>query len=226
MLVRWSNRLICKINPSVYLFVEIAAEVVWSLIEHLEDEQGNLPVELRILLFIEHFLQGLYKIVPPGDKCLIALQIRNLKPAVDPNFRFAGHIAPAVGHKIAESFAVVLASEREETAEAGTEVVNLAAAVVAEEGAAYIIPAHEQVGENEAAVDVQTDADVYEVRKALFQVAREHEDVVGIEVDGVIHSVAALTAAVAGFAGDFCEVAGSQEFVHVGSFLEGNYGLY
>ena len=201
------------------LFVKIFACIVRPLEEHLEDEQGDSLVEFCILFLVQELLERFSEVVPCRDECLIPLQVRNLQVPVNADLRLSGNIAASVCYKIAEGLAVVFTAEREEPAESGTKRMNSAAAVIPEECTAYVFPAHEQIGENKTVFNAETDPHVDEIGKAFFQVACEHEYVIGIEMNRVIHAMAAFAASVAGFAGYFREIAGGHEFVHISSIL-------
>ena len=157
--------------------------------------------------------------MPLRDKGFVSLQIRYFKPAVDTDFALSGHIAAVLRHEVAKAGPVILAAEREEPAEAGTEGMDPAAAVFSEECTTYIVSTHEQVGQHQALIDMESDADAHKIRKAFFKVPAKHENIVRIQMDRIIHSAAALAAAVAGAAGNPGHVARRQKFMHGNPFF-------
>ncbi len=62
---------------------------------------------------------------------------------------------------------------------------------------------------------MEPDPHVDEFGKSFFQVAGEHEYVIRVQMDRVIHAVTAFAASVAGLAEYFREIVGGHEFVHV-----------
>ncbi len=71
------------------------------------------------------------------------------------------------------------------------------------------------MGENKTVFNMEPDPHVDEFGKSFFQVAGEHEYVIRVQMDRVIHAVTAFAASVAGLAEYFREIVGGHEFVHV-----------
>ena len=155
--------------------------------------------------------------MPFGDIFLIFGKLRNAEPFADPDFYFSGHVAAVVHDKIAEGagICVVIAAEREQPAQSRTERMNGAAAVGRQKrtGAVFSV-LHPKVRENHAFLLVKSkDACGAKLFKTLSEAGGELLNVPGIQMNGVCHAVAAVSAAAAFLAVHLCQVGVLKIFV-------------
>ena len=152
--------------------------------------------------------------MPCIDVALVDADTGNLEVLADFHL-CAGARAGSVDHEVAERAVLIAAPERKQAAEARPEIMDPAAAVRSEERAGDIVPAHEQVGKDQPVLDMQADANVKKLVEALAKMLLELVQVIWIQVYRIIHAPAAFAAALAGAAGDPCEVTGGQQFCHI-----------
>jgi hypothetical protein len=180
--------------------MEISSGRCRSPVEEVKNIERGLLRELHILCGKELFLYILPEVMPGQKESLVAGKICYFEPLMDTN------LAPASGtdgirHKIAEGTVLIYPSEGVEPAEARAEGVNAAAAVGAEKGTGVCLLIHKEVRKDQPAVNVKTDARIQELFEACAEVLAEQINIIGIQVDCVVHTATAFAAAFAGAAG-------------------------
>ena len=202
-------------NPLLELRIERALRIVRLGKEYLKYSKRCALYKFFIAGSAELLLHVPAEIMPCIDIALIDADTWNLEVLADL------HLCTRTGtcvvyDKVPEGAIFIAAPERKEAAEARPEIMNLAAAVRPQEGAGDIVASHQQVWKDQSFLNVQRNAHIEKRIEILAQMFFKLVQVIWIEVYCVIHTPAALSAALTGAAGDPSEVAGCEQFGHIG----------
>lgn len=185
--------------------------------EDLQNKQVQLLHKGGVIGGCQEALHILTEIMPFGDIFLIFGKLRNSEPFADPDFYFAGHVAAVVHDKIAEGagICIIIAAKREQPAQSRAERMNGAASVAGKERTGTVFSVlHPEVRENHAFLLVKSkDACGAKLFKTLSEAGGELINVPGIQMNGVCHAVAAVSAAVAFLAVHLCQIGVLKIFV-------------
>ena len=193
--------------------MEISSGRCRSPVEEVKNIERGLLRELHILCGEELFLYLLPEVMPGQKESLVAGEVGYFEPFMDTHFAPASG-ADGIRHKIAEGTVFVDPPEGIESAEARPEGVNTAAAVGTEKGTGVCLFVHKEVREHEPAVNMKPDARIQELSEACAEVLTEQTDIIGVQVDRVVHTAAAFAAAFAGAAGYAGKIMGSEAVRH------------
>lgn len=194
--------------------MEISSGSCRSSIEEVKNIERGFLRELHILRGEELFLHLFPEVMPGQKEGLVTGEVCYFEPLMDTN------LAPASGtdgirHKIAEGTVFIDPSEGIEPAEARPEGVNAAAAVGTEKGTGVCLLIHKEVREDQPAVNVKPDARIQELSEACAEVLAEQTDIIGVQMNCVVHTAAAFAAAFAGAAGYAGKIMGSEAGRHI-----------
>ena len=156
--------------------------------------------------------------MPVADECFVLPDIRDAQPSVDADLDLSRHITAFRYHKIPEGAGacVIFPPQGEQAAEARTERVDAAAGIFGKKAAGAGLFGHDKVRKDQAFLFGQRNAAFFEKVCGRFAKAfGKKVHVIGIQADGIAHPAAAVPAAMAGVAVQFCHIFGSIVSIHL-----------